>query len=92
MSDIIRIDEAMNFDISDAKNAVDDNITIMDTRESELREFADHVRSTAENIEDAKIGYTRVMKLLGQLEEAIEDVDGEAEGAMSDASYIDTSH
>ena len=92
MSDIIRIDEAMNFDISDAKNAVDDNITIMDTRESELREFADHVRSTAENIEDAKIGYTRVMKLLGQLEEAIEDVDGEAEGAMSDANNIDTSY
>ena len=92
MSDIIRIDEAMNFDISDAKNAVDDNITIMDTRESELREFADHVRSTAENIEDAKIGYTRVMKLLGQLEEAIEHVDGEAEGAMSDAESIDTSY
>ena len=53
MSDITRIDQAINFDISDAKNAVDDNITIMDTRESELREFADCVRRTAENIEDA---------------------------------------
>ena len=92
MSDITRIDQAINFDISDAKNAVDDNITIMETRESELREFADHVRSTAENMEDAKDGYTRVMKLLRELEDVMTDVDGEAESAMSDADNIDTSY
>ena len=92
MSDITRIAQAINFDISDAKNAVDDNITIMDTRESELREFADCVRRTAENIEDAKDGYTRVIKLLRELEDVMTHVDGEAESAMNDADNIDTSY
>ena len=92
MSDITRIDKTINFDISDAKNTVNDNITVMETRESELIDFSDHVRSAAENIDDAKDGYTKVMKLLGQLEDVMTDVDGEAESAMSDADSIDTNY
>ena len=91
MSDITRIDQAINFDISDAKNAVDDNITIMNTRESELREFADHVRNATDNIDEAVQGYAKVLRRLDELQSAMEDVDGEAQSAMSDADSIDTS-
>jgi septation ring formation regulator EzrA len=92
MSDITRIDETINFNIDDAKNAVDDNITIMNTRESELREFADHVRNATDNIDEAVQGYAKVLRRLDELQSAMEDVDGEAQSAMNDADSIDTSY
>jgi hypothetical protein len=92
MSDITRIDQAINFDIDQARGTVDDNITVMETRASELRDLADHAIGMAENISDSKEGYTRVVNLLEELQEAIEHVDGEAEGAMSDAEDIDTNY
>ena len=92
MSDITRIDETINFNIDDTRYATEENVTIMETRTSELRDYSDHVRELADNIEGATEGYSKVVNLLEELEEAIEHVDGEADGAMSDADNIDTSY
>lgn len=92
MSDITRIEQTINFDIASAKDTVNDNITVMEARESELIDFSEHVRSVADNISYSKEGYTKIVKLLVQLEEAMIEVDNEAESAMSDADSIDTAY
>ena len=67
-------------------------LKILGLEKKELIDFSEHVRSVADNISYSKEGYTKIVKLLVQLEEVMIDVDNEAESAMSDADSIDTAY